>query len=129
LCESFASPREAAIATDAAARTGLTTWTSLTAGYRADLLAPSAMREAARACVDAGAKAVLVNCVPAAKTLAYVDAIADLGVPFGAYANGGAPGESSNYLHHAHTWIAAGATIVGGCCYTNAWLIRALANL
>jgi S-methylmethionine-dependent homocysteine/selenocysteine methylase len=128
LCETFASAREAAIATEAAARTGLPTWTSLTAGYRADLMTPSAMKEAARACIDAGASTILVNCVPAAKTLPYVEAIASLGAPFGAYANGGEITEAE-YVQHARTWIATGATIVGGCCYTTPAIIRALSAL
>jgi S-methylmethionine-dependent homocysteine/selenocysteine methylase len=128
LCETFASAREAAIATEAAARTGVPTWTSLTAGYRADLMTPSAMRDAARACIDAGASAILVNCVPAPKTLAYVEAIAGLGVPFGAYANGGDVTDSE-YVQYARTWVAAGATLIGGCCYTKPSAIRALADL
>ena len=50
---------------------------------------PGRSRDAARACVDAGASAVLVNCVAARDTLPLVEQLAGLGVPFGAYANAG----------------------------------------
>lgn len=91
LCETFANLEEAAIATAEAVRTGLPTWVALTAGYRADLLSPEAMAEAAGRLVDLGAEAVLVNCTPALVTRAYVDQLARLRLPvrIGAYANAG----------------------------------------
>lgn len=125
LCETFPSAREAAIAARAAARTGRETWVALTAGPDASLMTPAEMREAARACVGAGAARVLVCCTPPERTLAYLEAIAASGAPFGAYANAG-PRERwgslsvDEYVHHAATWIAHGASVVGSCCGTTA---------
>lgn len=125
LCETFPSPREACVAVDAAARTGVETWVALTAGPDADLMTPAAMAEAARACVEHGARAVLVDCTPPDATLAYVEAIARAGVPFGAYANAGRTDRWSEasvdeYVQHARMWVEVGATIVGSCCGTDA---------
>jgi S-methylmethionine-dependent homocysteine/selenocysteine methylase len=97
------------------------------------------MRDAAAACVRAGARAVLVNCTPATRTLAFLQAIATLDVPFGAYANAGDASEglgwiagagaaAEAYAVHARSWIAAGATVVGGCCGTGPEHVAALAQ-
>ncbi|MGO8996428.1 MAG: homocysteine S-methyltransferase family protein [Polyangiaceae bacterium] len=142
LAETFAAPHEAVAATEACVATGVETWVALTAGPRADLLTPAALAEAARRCVDAGARAVLVNCVPATKTLAYVEALARVGAPFGAYANAGdmeeglgwvaaneARGPAVRYAELARTWASAGATILGGCCGTGPTHIEALAQM
>jgi S-methylmethionine-dependent homocysteine/selenocysteine methylase len=140
LCETFAHPVEAAVAVEEAARTGVETWVALTAGPGGDLLTPAAMRQAALDCVRAGARAVLVNCTAATRTLPFVQAIADVGVPFGAYANAGAASEGLGwsadaitgahaYAAHARQWVDAGATLVGGCCGTGPEHIRALCAL
>jgi S-methylmethionine-dependent homocysteine/selenocysteine methylase len=139
LCETFPSAREAAIAVAEAARTGLPTWVALTAGPDASLLTPEALEAAAHRCAEAGAQAVLVNCVPATQTLAYVERLARVGLPFGAYANAGrveegigwsreAVGGPDAYAALARTWAAAGATIVGGCCGTGPRHVAALAR-
>jgi S-methylmethionine-dependent homocysteine/selenocysteine methylase len=78
-----------------------------------------------------------VNCIPAARTLAYLEHLAGIGVPFGAYANAGSPEEGIGwgaagaeaaqvYLEFARSWVNAGATIVGGCCGTGPAHIEAL---
>ncbi len=137
LCETFPSPREAVVAVEEASRTGVETWASLTAGPEASLLTPAELEAAARACVDRGARAVLVNCVPASRTLPYVERLARIGVPFGAYANAGAASEGvgwgsnegpTRYVEHARAWVRAGATLVGGCCGTGPAHIAALAR-
>jgi S-methylmethionine-dependent homocysteine/selenocysteine methylase len=138
LCETFPSAVEARVAVEEAARTGVETWAALTAGPDATLMTPGAMADAARACVGAGARAVLVNCTPATRTHAYVECLADLGVPFGAYANAGsdddrigwnAAGGPRAYAALARTWLDAGATIVGGCCGTGSEHVSALLAL
>jgi S-methylmethionine-dependent homocysteine/selenocysteine methylase len=141
LCETFPSPVEARVAVEEAARTGVETWAALTAGPDATLMTPEAMADAARACVAAGARAVLVNCTPAALTRTYVERLAGLGVPFGAYANAGredggigwnAPDGSHAYAVYAalaRTWLDAGATLVGGCCGTGPEHVSALLSL
>ncbi len=101
-------------------------------------MTPASMGRASRELVRAGASAVLVNCVPAARTLDFVRAIAEAGVPFGAYANAGHADEEigwrtddpdgpQRYAELAATWIDAGATLIGGCCGTGPAHIRALA--
>ncbi len=119
-CETFPHPGEARIATAAAAATGLEVWTSLTAGPDATLLTPAQLRDAARTCVEAGASAVLVNCVAAARIRPYVEALAGLGVPFGAYANAASWGEPAcspeAYADSVREWRALGATLIGTCC-------------
>lgn len=138
VCETFPHAGEALVAVEEAVRTGLPTWVALTAGPDASLMTPEAMARAARDCVSAGAETVLVNCTPAAATLAYVEALASAGVPFGAYANAGAPSEglgwtadparaAATYADLAATWVAAGATLIGGCCGTSPTHIAALA--
>lgn len=137
LVETFANVGEAAAAVVAAACTGLPVWIALTAGPGADLLDPDAMRDGAIRAIAAGAEAVLVNCTPATATGRYVRALADLGVPFGAYANAGpadhrlgdgVPGGADRYASLVDEWIAAGASIVGGCCGTGAEHIARVAD-
>jgi S-methylmethionine-dependent homocysteine/selenocysteine methylase len=132
LCETFPSGREACVAVEEAVRVGRPTWVSLTAGPDGSLMTPEAMEHAARACVRAGASAVLASCTGADRTLPYVERLARVGVPFGAYANAGDDfGAASDdavqrYLEHAAAWIAAGATIVGSCCGTHPAHIAAM---
>jgi S-methylmethionine-dependent homocysteine/selenocysteine methylase len=138
LCETFPHVGEALSAVDAAVSTGLETWVSLTAGPAADLLTPDDMRAAAKEAIDRGAAAVLVNCVPASRTLDFVQALAGLGVPCGAYANAGhadegmgwrpAPMAAARYADLADAWVAAGASIVGSCCGTGPDVIAELAR-
>lgn len=132
VCETFPHAGEARIAVEEAVSTKTETWVSLTAGPDASLMTPDEMATAARGCVEAGAHAVLVACTAAEKTLPYVERLADLGVPFGAYANAGIPAETmtpERYVELARTWIAAGATIIGACCGTGPAYIRALSAL
>lgn len=139
LCETFPHPGEALVAVEEAVATGLDTWVALTAGPQADLLTTRDMREAARRCVEAGARAVLVNCTPAVDTLPFVEALTGLGVPVGAYANAGDPVDglgweteparaAAAYAEQAATWIEAGATLVGSCCGTGPAHVRELAQ-
>jgi S-methylmethionine-dependent homocysteine/selenocysteine methylase len=140
LCETFPHAVEAAVAVRQAVRTGIETWAALTAGPGTPLMTPRSMREAARACAGEGASALLVNCTPATQTLAYIEALAGLGVAFGAYANAGsardrigwgdaAVGGAATYAALARTWMDAGATIVGGCCGTGPAHVARLAEL
>jgi S-methylmethionine-dependent homocysteine/selenocysteine methylase len=134
LCETIPDPAEALVAVEEAARTGVETWASFFPMGAWDL------RKTARAAVDAGARAVLVNCVAAKDTLPLVEQLAGLGVPFGAYANAGdardgvgwnADPEAAARLYEAYarSWLAAGATIVGGCCGTGPAHVRRLAAI
>lgn len=137
LCETFPHVGEALAAVDACVATGRETWVAFTAGPNADLLSPEAIGRGAREAVARGAAAVLVNCVPAARTLEFVAVLADCGVPFGAYANAGHPGEGlgwerphedapERYAELAARWRDAGATLLGSCCGTGPSHIAAL---
>ncbi len=138
LCETFPHVGEGLIAVEEAAATGLETWAAFTAGPEASLLTPQEIGRAACEAVRRGARAVLVNCVPAVKTLPFVERLAEAGVPFGAYANAGSPDDAigwkpvpfaaERYADLATSWIEAGATIVGGCCGTGLEHIRELAR-
>lgn len=140
LCETFPHAPEALVAVEAAVATGLPTWLSLTAGPSADLMTVEALRDAARGGVDRGAQAVLVNCTPATECERFVEALAGLGVPFGAYANAGAADDAigwraspepgaAKYARIARRWVALGATLVGGCCGTGPAHVAALAAM
>jgi len=140
LCETFPDPVEAVVAVEEAVRTGVETWVALTSGPDASLMTPAQMRDAGRACVAAGARAVLVNCTAASRTLPLVLRLADLGVPFGAYANAGRPEEAMgwgaevragarSYGAFARLWLEAGATLVGGCCGTGPEHVAELAAM
>jgi S-methylmethionine-dependent homocysteine/selenocysteine methylase len=148
LCETMTLTREALAATRAAVERRLPVWVAFSVddqdGTR--LRSGEPLAEAARAVVAAGAEAVLVNCsVPEAITTA-MDALADLGVPFGGYANGFTAAASlppggtvealetrkdlgpEGYAEHACRWVELGATIVGGCCEVSPAHIAALAE-
>ena len=141
LCETFPCAREGLLALEAALSTGLECWLSFTPGPKADLLTPSEFAAAARAAASAGARAVLVNCLPAERVGDYLTALAreplPAGVRLGAYANAGAaneldgwtsvPGTPELYAERALDWTRAGASILGGCCGTGPSHLAALA--
>jgi S-methylmethionine-dependent homocysteine/selenocysteine methylase len=132
LCETFPNTVEARETVEAAVATGRETWVSFTAGPDGLLLTPAQVGTAARECVTAGARAVLVNCIAAELTLPYVQELAGAGVPFGAYSNaatwGGVPVSAERYGALAAQWRAAGASIVGGCCGTTVEHLRSAAQ-
>ena len=82
---------------------------------------------------------MLVNCVPASRTLEWLQPLAALGVPFGAYANAGHQDEQLGWHHDpddsarryadlAEGWVALGATLIGSCCGTGPAHIAELAR-
>ena len=136
LCETFPHIPEALMAVEAGVETGVETWVSFTAGPNGDLLQPEEIRKGAEQAVKLGAQAILINCVPATQTLHFLQAIRDVGVPFGAYANAGHPEEGigwntndlgpNRYAELAQRWVDAGATLIGACCGTGPKHIEAL---
>jgi S-methylmethionine-dependent homocysteine/selenocysteine methylase len=136
LCETFPHVGEALVALEEALSTGLETWVSFTAGPEGELLSPDEIARGAREAANRGAARVLVNCTAASVIGRHVDAIASLDVPFGVYANAGPAEEGigwsdapdvARYLDFAEAWVAAGASVVGGCCGTGPLHIQALA--
>ncbi|RLB51853.1 MAG: homocysteine S-methyltransferase family protein, partial [Deltaproteobacteria bacterium] len=119
LCETFANGAEAVVAVEEALATGLPVWLSLTAGPFAELLSPSQLAQIGRDAVSNGVERLLVNCIAATQIGPYVDAIAALGVPLGAYANAGredealgwgatSPRAAEAYADLAERWKDAG---------------------
>ena len=137
LVETFPLAREAWVATEEATQTGLETWVSFTAGPHGDLLTPDALRDAAQGAADRGASAVMINCTSSPLIVPYLDALATVGVAYGAYGNAGSVddeiGWSSDasfgamrYADFVEHWTKHGATLVGGCCGTGPSHIRAV---
>lgn len=136
LCETFPHVGEALVATEEAVATGLPTWVAFTAGPDAELLTPEDVEHGAREAVARGASVVLVNCTRATKTLPYVERLARVGVPFGAYANAGdvedglgwtnSPDGPERYANLVAEWVRLGATFVGACCGLGPAHVRSL---
>ena len=83
--------------------------------------------------------ALLVNCLPPANVTPCLAVLASSGLPFGCYANLGAPDDVTGFRRSdelapegfadcAASWLAAGARLVGGCCGTTPEHIRAIAR-
>jgi S-methylmethionine-dependent homocysteine/selenocysteine methylase len=140
LCETFPSPNEALVAVEEAVATGCETWLGLTAGPDGTLLAPGELASTARTAYARGAALVLVNCVGLRCIGPFVEALAGTGVPFGVYANAGAPDDRIGwrsfadgdgpepYAEAALRWITLGASVVGGCCGTGPAHVAAIAR-
>lgn len=137
LVETMNTRREAVVATRAATDLALPTLTSFVCWDGARLLSGEPLAEAAAAARDAGASAVLVNCLPPSNVGACLAVLSRVGVPFGAYANLGEPDDASGFSRsedctpetfaaHAAAWIGAGAHVVGGCCGTTPDHLRAV---
>ena len=138
LVETFPHVDEALTATRAAVATGLPVWTALTPGFDGSLMTPGALAAGARRVADVGATIVLVNCLPALRAHAWTQALAATGLPWGIYANAGAPesglwhgqpGAAERYADLAQSWRRQGASVLGGCCGTGPDHIRAVIRM
>ncbi len=138
LVETQGSIREARAAVGAAAATGLPVIASFCCGPDARLLSGERLADALDAVMHFAPDAVAVNCLPPDPIAACLPVLSQAGIPFGVYANLGAPGPSPDsprehactaeeYASHARTWLEAGARLVGGCCGTEPAHVRALA--
>lgn len=141
LVETFPHVGEALSAVEEAVDTGLSTWVSFTPGPDGSLLDPTEVCAAATQAVDRGARAVLVNCLPAVTARRWLVPLLDLGldVPVGIYANAGRAADglgwgahpveaAERYADLAEGWVDAGATLIGSCCGTGPETIAALAR-
>lgn len=137
ICETMGSIDETRAAVAGASATGKPVWVSwsLLDDDTARLRSGEPLAAAIEACRDLDVAAFLLNCsVPEAITAA-IPTLVDAGAPVGAYANGFShivdeyqPGSIATELGGRHDldpdtyadivagWVAAGATIVGGCC-------------
>ncbi len=140
LCETVASLAHARAVLEGAAAAGRPVWLSVTVDDEDGSRLRSGERVAdLRAVVrDGGAQAVLANCSAPEAMAAALEVFAGFGLPFGAYANGftritkeflrDSPTVDTltarpemtpaRYAEFVMGWVAAGATIVGGCCET-----------
>lgn len=132
LCETLSSAREAVAAATVAAETGREFWLSWTLqGSRPGRL-PSGetVTEAFEAASGHAASGYLVNCCGAnfvTQALPELRSLTD--APIGGYANAAdvlpgsdpidyRPLDPDGYASEVSQWIARGATLVGGCCFT-----------
>ena len=153
ICETLASCKEIRAATLAASESGKIVWTAMTLADNKNTSASVCLRSAetlaqgVNVAVDAGATALLVNCSWPETLTSAMPILAGSTLPFGAYANGfesidklepGGTVEVLNsrndlgpeaYGKHAMGWVAAGASIIGGCCETGPQHINELARL
>ena len=138
LIETMNTIREAVAAARAARAASLPFLVSFACWEGDALLGGEALAEALAAVAAEGPLALLVNCLPASNVSACLPALRAAGLPFGVYANLGAPGVTSGagrtehydpdaFAERAELWIRAGARIVGGCCGTTPEHIRAIA--
>jgi len=140
LIETMNTAREARAALEACQAAGLPALVSFVCGAGARLLSGEGVVEALAAMTPLAPRAVLVNCcAPEMATEALVALRAATDLPLGVYANGeGGPDDEQGwtfeggthsrwYVQHARAWLAAGASLVGGCCGTGPRDIHALA--
>jgi S-methylmethionine-dependent homocysteine/selenocysteine methylase len=138
LVETMNSVREAAAAARAGIATGLPVLVSFACDGQARLLSGEPLAAALEAVAPLGPRALLVNCLPPRSVAACLPVLARAGLPFGAYANLGAPNGATGFTRsddcspgefaaHAAAWRAAGARILGGCCGTGPEHVRAIA--
>ncbi len=137
LCETHNSLREACAAARAASATGLPVLVSFVCWEGATLLSGERLADAALAVQALRPAALLVNCLPASNVMACLPVLAGAELPFGAYANLGAPDDTSGFRRSeslsprrfaaaAAEWVDAGARLVGGCCGTTPAHIQAI---
>jgi len=142
LAETHNTIREAVAALRAARATGVPVFVSLVTDGSGRLLSGESIADAAHALLPLQPDAIGINCVPAARLSADLAVLASAapGVPLVAYGNLGLPDNSrgwaftqelspEDYAGHAHTWLAQGARVVGGCCGTTPAFTRTLRTL
>ena len=146
LSETMSSLEEMRVTARSVVQTGKPLWLACSlrddenhTGGQPQLRSGEPVEEAARLAVELGAEALLFNCsLPEAMEPAVIAARETLlamghPLPLGVYANGFAPSPREGganetlsplrpdldppaYLKWAEAWVAAGATLIGGCC-------------
>jgi S-methylmethionine-dependent homocysteine/selenocysteine methylase len=138
LVETMNTVREAKAALAAALGAGRPALVSFVCGAGARLLSGETLASAVEAVAPLAPLAVLVNCLPPRAVDACLPVLAASGLPFGAYANLGRPGDEGGFTRSddclpeefaafGARWIERGARAVGGCCGTTPAHLRALA--
>jgi len=148
ICETVASLAHARAVLEAAAATGKPVWLAMTVDDHDGTKLRSGEPLADVFAVAGAASAILANCSVPEAIDAAMGVLATGNKPFGGYANGftkisdGFLGDKPTvdaltarqdlgpdvYARHAMSWIAQGATIVGGCCEVGPAHIARLAD-
>jgi len=139
LVETMNTIRETLAALRAARATELPALVSFVCWDGPRLLSGEMLREAVAAVRAEEPAAVLANCLPPSNVAACLAVLAESGLPFGVYANLGTPLDErgrersedctpERFAAYAASWLAAGATLVGGCCGTTPAHIRSTAQ-
>jgi S-methylmethionine-dependent homocysteine/selenocysteine methylase len=137
LCETHNAVREACASVRAARATGLPVLVSFVCWEGASLLSGERLDEAVAAVRPLDPAALLVNCLPPPNVMACLPVLAGARLPYGAYANLGAPDDSTGFRRSeavtpygfaeaAAEWARAGARLIGGCCGTTPAHIAAI---
>ncbi len=144
IAETLTTVREGVAATRAAAQVGLPIWVSWNLQLDAPVLrGGESLGVAAAALAHLPVEGLMVNCVPTGLVRPAIEqlrAVTDR--PLGAYANSceSAPSQQAldactvarmspeDYATASESWVAAGATLIGGCCDTDPGFIAALAR-
>lgn len=140
LAETMNTVREARAALAGARRAAsLPVWVSMIPGPELTLLDGTPLGTALREVASDAPDAILLNCLPADYAGRCLPFLAELGIPWGVYANASAvPGavfavtdriDVADYARNAATWVSAGACIAGGCCGTTPAHLAAVAPL
>ena len=130
LVETMNTIREARAALLAAAEVGLPALAAFVCWDGARLLSGEPLANACTAAAEAGASAVLVNCLPPSNVDTCIDVLDGASLPFGTYPNLGEPEDTVGFRRSedlspeafgqlAANWAARGARVLGGCCGTS----------
>jgi S-methylmethionine-dependent homocysteine/selenocysteine methylase len=139
LAETHNCIREAVAAGRAAADCGLPFVVSFVCWDGSNLLSGESLASALERMHALEPLAVGVNCLPPSAVDACLRVLQTSGLPFGVWANLGAPDEESGFRRSedcsplqlsdaVSRWVAAGARLVGGCCGTTPDHTRAMAD-
>ncbi|WP_394180029.1 homocysteine S-methyltransferase family protein [Yoonia maritima] len=148
ICETIASIDHACSALAGAKKAGKPVWLAMTVDDKDGTKLRSGEALADVLPHTKGASALLANCASPEAISTAMDVLAQSDLPFGGYANGFREISSEflkdkptvdslsaradltpeEYAKHAMSWIAKGATIVGGCCEVGPAHIAALAT-
>ncbi len=128
LIETMPTLRESLVAARAASATGLPFVVSWIVRDGARLLDGTRIEECVDAILRTSPALLSVNCASVQACSDAIPLLARAGVPFGAYANSGAPDgpfgfapaplDAQHYTAAVREWLRAGATMAGGCCGT-----------
>ena len=144
IAETLSTVREGVAAARAAAQVGLPIWVSWNLRVDAPVLrGGETLTDAAAALAHLPVEGLMVNCVPTGLVRPALEELrATTDRPLGAYANSceSAPSQEAldactvtpispdDYAAASESWVAAGATFIGGCCDTGPGYIAALAR-